>query len=537
MDNDNGNDNGRTTATSISRMHTSTSTITKSIEKKRSAASDSDESENENQLKKTKKQTFWLYISSEECNIAVYVLKQPKSFEQEVSKFAQEAVDFTSIKLYTAKKIVRLNCNSENQQKYLALIKTIGNFKVTASLPWATTNNQVFRETKQAKTFKYVISGVSHEYNETEIEHATGCKEAIRISKKQENELVTTETCILIYENAVQLPFTVSIGFIKYRLRAYEPAPMRCKNCLAFGHTSKHCSHDSRCMHCGKSGHLYEACSNKTKETIRCANCGGQHSAMDKNCPKFTQARDAIRKTVANRGLTYGQALVGNTNTAAVEGATVDTSAKLNLPAVVIQHMEKIKNEMSANLEKFSNQLSKDIQHVLAEYGSEIHKLKTVVSDNISKLESRCTILTQEIKTAENKFAFAISNAEKLFEQKIADSSNSIDAKIKSLIAEQDIKNDAIIAKIASINTKANKNRNEIKETDKLHDSLAEVTGILLGAVQLHYSQIKTNIVPRSSLDDIKKALIATKSHNSDLETVIKEHYWEEIANASLLLT
>ena len=58
------------------------------------------------------------------------------------------------------------------------------------------------RPEKAPKIFKYVISGVSKEISEKDIENATLCKEATRISKLVDKKTVETETVILDYENS-----------------------------------------------------------------------------------------------------------------------------------------------------------------------------------------------------------------------------------------------------------------------------------------------------------------------------------------------
>ena len=129
----------------------------------------------------------------------------------------------------------------------------------------------------------------------------------------------------------------IAIDFIKYWLRPYVPAPMRCKNCLGYGHTSKICSHAPRCLHYGKVVHAFNDCVTKDVADIRCANCGG-HTATDKQCQEFIRARDAIKKAVASKSRAYSQALAGDTNTA----ATAATSA-VRLPNVAAENLDELK--------------------------------------------------------------------------------------------------------------------------------------------------------------------------------------------------
>ena len=344
--------------------------------RKRSLTEDSDDSRNESKFSKIQN-NYWLYVESSSLNIAQYAIKNPKTFQKLIrDQFEGNSLDLSKLKFFLTKGILRVSCNNELQQEKLSKLNKLGELQVTVSLPWKDSKNsdKIDDQSKvgrQLKLHKYVISGVSREISVDEIKSALNCADATRISKLVENILTETETVILSFQSQKQLPCIVSIGYLKFKLKQYIPAPMRCKNCLGYGHTSKNCSRASRCLHCGNIGHLYEACNNKTDTNIRCANCGGQHKANDKICPKFTQACDAIRKTVANKGLTYSQALVGNTNTAATEGATVETPTTSNFHSIMQQQMKNIKREINAQFEQFSNQMSKDIQSVLTEYGTE----------------------------------------------------------------------------------------------------------------------------------------------------------------------
>ena len=117
---------------------------------------------------------------------------------------------------------------------------------------------------------------------------------------------------------------SVAIGLMKFQIRSYIPGPMRCKNRLQYNHMSKNCSHKPRCLHCGKQGH----CQNQNEAEVRCANCGGGHTADDKTCPKCIQVRNRLRETAAAKRPTNRRALVGDTNTvaAAAIGASTEDS-------------------------------------------------------------------------------------------------------------------------------------------------------------------------------------------------------------------
>lgn len=60
----------------------------------------------------------------------------------------------------------------------------------------------------------------------------------------------------------------------------------QCFRCQGFGHSARCCRADPRCVKCGKA-HLSYTCRKPRKEAATCANCGGDHPANYKGCPKF----------------------------------------------------------------------------------------------------------------------------------------------------------------------------------------------------------------------------------------------------------
>ena len=171
---------------------------------------------------------------------------------------------------------------------------------------------------------------------------------------------------------------------MKFKLRAYMPGPLRCKNCLQYNHTSKNCSNKPRCLHCGKQGHNIDNCGNHNEADIRCANCGGGHTADDKSCLKYIQVRDRLQKEAAGRRQTYSRALVGDINTVAVTAAGAPNVAT---QTVNQQQIDKTITELKSDfdfensLEKFASQITDDIQKVLHEFGNEIKIIKTAVTE------------------------------------------------------------------------------------------------------------------------------------------------------------
>ena len=90
-------------------------------------------------------------------------------------------LDLSKIKFYLSKGIVRVSCHDEKQQGKLLKISKLGEIQVTATLPWMLTKSSESIEImddkskpeKAPKIFEYVISGVSKEVSENEIQNST----------------------------------------------------------------------------------------------------------------------------------------------------------------------------------------------------------------------------------------------------------------------------------------------------------------------------------------------------------------------------
>lgn len=86
--------------------------------------------------------------------------------------------------------------------------------------------------------------------------------------------------------------------------------PCQCYNCQEFTHASSNCTLDPRCVRCGES-HKSMNCDKidaTTKKVpdhlLKCANCGGNHTASSRNCPErlklIKKRHDAIKQRANN---------------------------------------------------------------------------------------------------------------------------------------------------------------------------------------------------------------------------------------------
>ncbi|XP_055590575.1 uncharacterized protein LOC129742824 [Uranotaenia lowii] len=127
-----------------------------------------------------------------------------------------------------------------------------------------------------------------------------------RIMKKTSSGLVETPTLILTINSTV-IPEFINFGFIRLRTRLYYPQPLICRHCLKYGHPKNKCLTEKVCIVC--SGiHSSETCTAKSKF---CANCKGNHSPLDRNCPVYTYETAVLKvKTEQNITLEAARRLV-----------------------------------------------------------------------------------------------------------------------------------------------------------------------------------------------------------------------------------
>lgn len=80
---------------------------------------------------------------------------------------------------------------------------------------------------------------------------------------------------VLVEFQGEVLPRYVTVGYLNYNVRMYEPPPLRCYKCQKYGHIAAYCKGTQTCGHCGGE-HVYGACGAGVQE--KCVNCGGAHS-------------------------------------------------------------------------------------------------------------------------------------------------------------------------------------------------------------------------------------------------------------------
>lgn len=95
------------------------------------------------------------------------------------------------------------------------------------------------------------------------------------------------------------VPSQVKLGFNLYEVHPYVPPPVQCSRCQEMRHVAKSCPNETRCKVCA-GPHTYKLCTVSKGRLMRCANCGGGHTATYAHCPaKMREVRRLYRERLA----------------------------------------------------------------------------------------------------------------------------------------------------------------------------------------------------------------------------------------------
>ena len=107
-----------------------------------------------------------------------------------------------------------------------------------------------------------------------------------RMKRKNDDKIEDSLSVKLTFKDK-EIPESVKICGLFYRIRPYVPLPTQCYNCQRYGHTSSSCKSQVRCLLCS-GNHNKDQC---TKIMIRCANCKEGHIANSKECQYMKSAK------------------------------------------------------------------------------------------------------------------------------------------------------------------------------------------------------------------------------------------------------
>ena len=104
------------------------------------------------------------------------------------------------------------------------------------------------------------------------------------------------------------------VGFEWCRVRTYIPNPRRCFKCQRYGHFSSVCTRAEVCANCSSLEHSHSR-ENPCQKKASCTNCGQEHPAFSKRCPRWIHEKEVITlKTTKEISFPQARRLVEQTN-------------------------------------------------------------------------------------------------------------------------------------------------------------------------------------------------------------------------------
>ena len=188
-----------------------------------------------------------------------------------------------------------VECKSAGQLDALLAIDRLGQKAVKCT---------VFNQFSKVKG---VISPVSKELTEDEIKkNIKGCDVLeVKRLKSTRGGVKSDSLAVLLTMKGSKLPGKVFVGFNGLSVREFIPPPLRCFRCQKFGHVAAVCKGKQTCGRCSGE-HEYGKCQEGAK--IKCANCGGDHTAAYGGCEVSREAV-SVQKVKADHHVSYAEAV------------------------------------------------------------------------------------------------------------------------------------------------------------------------------------------------------------------------------------
>lgn len=154
-----------------------------------------------------------------------------------------------------------------------------------------------------------IISGIPTDMSENEllnnITSTLQISSVRRIHRFTNGELLPTQSVEIKFLGN-NLPPSINIYGLNFRVNPSIRNPRLCSNCLRFGHGPKQCRSKPRCIHCPDE-HSSDNCTATAPTNPTCRNCKGPHYTSNKNCPVYEQQRK-INKIMAYDNLSFKEA-------------------------------------------------------------------------------------------------------------------------------------------------------------------------------------------------------------------------------------
>lgn len=118
-----------------------------------------------------------------------------------------------------------------------------------------------------------------------------------RVKRKISQEVSKDTGAFILTFDLTQIPTTMDVGFYKCRVRQYIPSPLRCANCLKFGHVEDKCRGNKVCSDCAQLYYDESPCKSK----VVCVNCRQDHNSWSKKCQIYEDEFEIQRIRITER--------------------------------------------------------------------------------------------------------------------------------------------------------------------------------------------------------------------------------------------
>jgi len=200
-----------------------------------------------------------------------------------------------------------ITCISEYQKEKILRSTQLGDVAIITSLHYTERRKQ--QETTQPRHQRVVITGVPMGIDDSAVMTETGAIEIHHIYKRGSSGIKEPTTALVLSYNCSteEVPSRVQIGYLTFKTRTYIPLVTRCYKCQKYGHIAANCRKENHTCPICAGPHRYEEC--QTKDSKKCANCDGAHSASFRECLKYVVAKQVTYRA-ATHHMSYQDAVI-----------------------------------------------------------------------------------------------------------------------------------------------------------------------------------------------------------------------------------
>lgn len=159
---------------------------------------------------------------------------------------------------------------------------------------------------QETDNIKFVMKGLPPSFSQENIVNALADKQITLLNIRQlkrsfyDNETQTKQISLLPIwvltiprtpESTEKLKSLTGIHHIKITIEPYKgnnSSLLQCFRCQGLGHKAQLCTLTPKCVKCGQK-HNTKDCNKLPETPATCANCGGEHPANYRNCPRIMQ--------------------------------------------------------------------------------------------------------------------------------------------------------------------------------------------------------------------------------------------------------